>query len=85
MRVRGLALAVGLAAVSSGAALACEGRQLLFEDGFDTLEQTWGAADDSFFLDGGRLTVMPGSTSIIPPSTRWAPTTMPTSASTSRH
>lgn len=61
MRLGGLALALGLVAGAwPGAALACEGREVLFEDGFETLEQTWGVPDDSFFLDSGRLTVMPG-------------------------
>jgi len=61
MRLGGLALGLGLlAAASSGAALACEGSQVLYEDSFETLEPTWGASDDSFFLDDGRLTLMPG-------------------------
>ena len=61
MRLGGIALAVGLAAMApSGVALACGGGQVLYEDTFEALEPTWGTADDSFFLDDGRLTVMPG-------------------------
>ena len=61
MRLGGLALGLGLlATASSGAALACEGSQVLYEDTFQTLEPTWGESDDSFFLDDGRLTLMPG-------------------------
>ncbi len=60
MRLTGCWLAVALAIVPAASALACGGGQVLYEDTFDTLDQTWGAADDSFFLDSSRLTIMPG-------------------------
>lgn len=59
MRLTGLALIVALT-MAPGAAAACQGSQTLFEDTFETIEPTWGGADDAFFLDDGRLTIMPG-------------------------
>ena len=60
MRLTGLALVVAVAMSPAGAALACEGSQVLYEDTFETLDQTWGTTDDAFFLDENRLTIMPG-------------------------
>ena len=61
MRLTGIGLAVAMATMMPAAsALACGGSTVLYEDTFDSLEQTWGEADDSFFIDSNRLTIMPG-------------------------
>ena len=31
-----------------------------YEDTFETLDPTWGTADDAFFLEENQLTIMPG-------------------------
>jgi len=59
MRLTGLAVVAALS-ILPGAAAACEGSQVLFEDTFEALAPTWGAPDDSFFIDSERLTIMPG-------------------------
>ena len=60
MRLTGLAVVMALSVGSTEAALACQGSQVLFEDGFATLDPTWGTADDAFFIEDGQLTIMPG-------------------------
>ena len=60
MRLSAVVLAIALSAGLCGAAVACQGSQVLFEDGFETLAPTWGNADDAFFLEDGQLTIMPG-------------------------
>ena len=60
MRLTIVALAAAVSMSPAGAALACEGSQVLYEDTFETLDPTWGTADDAFFLDENRLTIMPG-------------------------
>lgn len=60
MRLTGLALAAALCVGWAETALACQGSEVLFEDSFETLEPTWGSADDAFFLEDGQLTIMPG-------------------------
>ena len=60
MRLTGLAVMTALSILPMGTALACQGSEVLFEDSFATLEPTWGTADDSFFIDSDRLTIMPG-------------------------
>ncbi|HET7716438.1 MAG TPA: hypothetical protein VFK86_12510 [Bauldia sp.] len=60
MSLAGLALAVAVSVGAANAALACQGSQVLYEDGFATLEPTWGGADDAFFVEDERLIIMPG-------------------------
>lgn len=60
MRLTGFALAMALAVVPAGTALACGGGRILYEDRFETLEPTWGVEEDAFFIDDSRLTLMPG-------------------------
>lgn len=54
--------AAGAAAVwlaVGGVAQACEGSKTVFADQFDRLDLTWGDAGDSFYVNGGHLTVIP--------------------------
>jgi hypothetical protein len=60
MRLTACAAGLVLVAGITGAALGCEGSQVLYEDKFDDLASTWGPADDSFFIQDGRLTITPG-------------------------
>ena len=60
MRLTGLALVMALSVGSTEAALACQGTEVLFEDSFETMDPTWGTADDAFFIEDGQLTIMPG-------------------------
>lgn len=60
--MRKLSLGIGLAlwALAGAAAQACQGKEVLFEDNFETLEPTWGESDDAFYLEDGRLVIKPG-------------------------
>jgi hypothetical protein len=60
--IRKLTLGIGLAAwtLAGASAYACQGKTVLFEDNFETLEPTWGAKDDAFYLEDGRLVLKPG-------------------------
>jgi hypothetical protein len=60
MRLTGFALATALALAPASASLACGAGSVLYEDTFETLEQTWGVEEDAFFIDDSRLTLMPG-------------------------
>lgn len=58
------ALGVGFTAfllISSGdaAIAACEGRSILFEDSFDTLQPSWGEVSNSFKIEDKRLVIEP--------------------------
>jgi hypothetical protein len=59
--MRKLAIAIGVTvwALAGASAHACEGTDVLFEDNFESLDSTWGDADDSFYLKDGRLVVTP--------------------------
>lgn len=59
--MRRLAIGIGLAVwtLAGASAFACEGKEVLFEDNFESLDPTWGEADDSFYLQDGRLVVSP--------------------------
>lgn len=59
MRTFSIAIALALSVVATAGASACEGTNVLFEDNFQTLDPTWGNADDSFFLKDGRLVITP--------------------------
>jgi hypothetical protein len=59
--MRKLAIAIGVTMwmLAGAGAHACEGTDVLYEDNFESLDSTWGNADDSFYLKDGRLVVTP--------------------------
>jgi hypothetical protein len=59
--MRKLAIAIGVTiwALAGASAHACEGTDVLFEDNFESLDTTWGDADDSFYVKDGRLVITP--------------------------
>lgn len=60
--MRSLALSLILVALGASAAGAvCPGRDVLFEDKFDTLKTTWGDTGDTFAISEGQLVVSPRS------------------------
>ena len=66
MRVIGLGVAAILLFSSGNAAFAaCEGKSILFEDGFERLQPTWGEANDSFKVEGKRLLIEPEPDGVI--------------------
>jgi hypothetical protein len=46
-----------LVLVGAGAAQACEGKKVLFEDQFNELQSTWGSSPDVVKVEGGRMVV----------------------------
>ena len=68
-------LRVGVAAavismVTAASALACQGSTVLFEDGFDDLQPTWGTADEELGVKDHKLMMKPKEN-----FTFWAPNT----------
>jgi hypothetical protein len=60
MRASSIAASAAALWMALGAvAHACEGSKTLFEDSFDRLDPTWGEADDSFYVEKGRLFILP--------------------------
>ena len=43
--------------IGAGAAQACDGKKVLFEDQFNELQSTWGASPDAVKLEDGRMVV----------------------------
>ena len=78
MRLTGLALIVGLTTAPAGFAAACQGTEVLFEDTFETLEPTWGGADDALLV-GSSGQLLEGATSSVFVVTRGAVLTPPLS------
>jgi hypothetical protein len=60
MPIRAIAIAFVLWALAGAGAYACEGQNVLYEDSFDTLDPTWGDADDALYVADGRLIITPG-------------------------
>lgn len=52
------ALAIWLAPASAALA-ACPGTTVLFQDGFDSLQPTWGEASEAFKVENGQLVASP--------------------------
>jgi hypothetical protein len=66
----GIAATAVAVMVGCGAAQACEGSKVLFEDKFDTMESTWGASTDELFVKDNHLFMKPKAD-----YTLWAPNT----------
>ncbi|MBN9022059.1 MAG: hypothetical protein J0H08_08190 [Rhizobiales bacterium] len=59
MRFRSVAVAVALWLGASGAAFACQGATILFQDSFERLQPTWGPESDAFRVVDGQVEVTP--------------------------
>jgi hypothetical protein len=55
------AAAVLLMSVGAGAALACKGSTVLYEDNFQTFDPTWGISSENIYVENGALIISPSA------------------------